>query len=76
MARLGVGSAAFLFPSLTSATLFYPQPASSLLNVRLWGCRDALLATLLFTAKSPEARKRAVLVGAAVDALDLVAYVW
>jgi hypothetical protein len=76
VARLGVGTAGFLFPSLTTNTLFYPTPTTSLLNVRLWGCRDALLAALLYTAKSPEARRRAVLAGAAVDALDLVACVW
>jgi len=76
LARLGIGTAAFLFPSLASSTLFYPQPTSSLLNVRLWGCRDALLATLLYTAKTPDARRRAVLAGAAVDILDMVAAAW
>jgi len=44
--------------------------------VRLWGCRDALLATLLYTAKTPDARRRAVLAGAAVDILDMVAAAW
>ena len=76
LARLGVGTAAFLFPSLTTSTLFYPQPASSLLNTRLWGSRDAALAAMLYTAKTPDARRRAVIAGALVDVLDVVAAGW
>ena len=66
--RIGIGSASFLLPNLTTAALFYPVPAGSLLAVRLFGCRDLLLGTLLWTAKSPEARRRALLAGVAVDA--------
>jgi hypothetical protein len=74
--RIGVGSASFLLPSFTCSALFYPVPATSLLAVRLFGCRDLALGVLLATAKSPEARRRAVLAGVAVDALDVVACVW
>ena len=74
--RIGVGSVSFLLPSFTCSTLFYPVPATSLLAVRLFGCRDLALGVLLATAKSPEARRRAVLAGVAVDALDVVACVW
>jgi hypothetical protein len=74
--RIGVGSASFLLPSLTTNVLFYHLPASSLLSVRLFGCRDLLLGVLLWTAKTPEARRRAVMAGAAVDALDVVACAW
>jgi hypothetical protein len=66
--RTGIGSASFLLPNLTMTALFYPVPAGSLLAVRLFGCRDFLLGTLLWTAKTPEARRRAVLAGVAVDA--------
>lgn len=65
--RMGIGSASFLLPNLTTTALFYPVPAGSLLAVRLFGCRDLLLGTLLWTAKTPEARRRAVLAGVAVD---------
>lgn len=74
--RIGIGSASFPLPSLTTTALFYPLSASSLLAVRLFGCRDPILGTLLWTAKTPEARRRAVLAGAAVDALDVVAAAW
>lgn len=74
--RMGIGSASFFLPSLTTTALFYPVPAGYLLAVRLFGCRDLLFGTLLWTAKTPEARRRAVLAGAAVDALDVVAAAW
>jgi hypothetical protein len=78
-ARLGIGTSAFLFPSITTNLLFFPQPTSSpgsLFNVRAWGSRDALLACLLYTAKTPEAAKRAVIAGAVVDALDIAGAAW
>ncbi|KAE9368657.1 hypothetical protein N431DRAFT_486141 [Stipitochalara longipes BDJ] len=77
--RIGVGTSAFLFPSLTTNLLFFPQPSSSpgsLFNVRAWGSRDALLGALLLTAKTPEARKRALIAGAVVDGLDVVGAFW
>ena len=74
--RIGIGSASFFLPGLTTTALFYPVPAGSLLAVRLFGCRDLLLGTLLWTAKTPEARRRAVMAGAAVDALDIAASAW
>jgi len=48
-------------------------PNTSLLAVRLFACRDAVLGLLLHTAKTPEARRRALMAGIAVDALDLTA---
>jgi hypothetical protein len=66
LARIGVGTSAFLFPSLTT----------SLFHTRAWGSRDALLGVLLYTAKTPEARRRALMVGAAVDVLDVASAVW
>jgi len=74
--RLFIGTSSFLLPSLTTTTLLYPVTNTSLLAVRLFGCRDALLGTLLWTANTPEAKRRAVLAGAAVDALDIVAVAW
>jgi len=74
--RIFIGTSSFLLPQLTTTALFYSIPAGSLLAVRLFGCRDVLLGTLLWTAKTPEARRRAVLAGAAVDALDIVAVAW
>jgi hypothetical protein len=76
LARIGVGTSAFLFPSLTTNLLFSPQPQTSLFHTRAWGSRDALLGVLLYTAKTPEARRRALMVGAAVDVLDVASAVW
>lgn len=75
-ARLGIGTAAFLFPSLTTSLLFSPQQTTSLFHTRAWGSRDALLGALLLTAKSPEARRRALLAGVAVDLADVLAAGW
>lgn len=74
--RIGIGTTAFLFPQLTTTLLFSPQPTTSLFHTRAWGSRDALLGLLLFTAKTPEARRRAVVVGAVVDGLDVVGALW
>lgn len=74
--RMGVGTACFVAPSFTCSTLFYNLPAHSLLAVRLFGGRDALLGALLWTAKTPEARRRAMLAGIAVDVLDVAACAW
>ncbi|KAH8813216.1 hypothetical protein F5884DRAFT_787753 [Xylogone sp. PMI_703] len=71
--RIAVGSASFLVPGFTCQTLMFAIPNSSLLAVRLFGCRDAILGLLLHTAKTPEARRRALLAGIAVDALDITA---
>jgi hypothetical protein len=74
--RAFIGTSSFLLPNLTTQALFYPVPAGSLLAVRLFGARDAVLASLLWTAKTPEARRRAVLAGVAADTLDVVAVGW
>jgi hypothetical protein len=74
--RLLIGTSSFLLPGLTTTTFFYSVPAGSLLAVRLFGCREALLGALLWTAKTPEARRRALLAGAAVDVLDVAAAAW
>ncbi|RFU34376.1 hypothetical protein B7463_g2015, partial [Scytalidium lignicola] len=71
--RIGVGSSSFLLPGFTCQSLMFAIPNSSLLAVRLFGCRDAILGLLLHTAKTPEARRRALLAGIAVDALDITA---
>jgi len=79
LGRIGVGTSAFLLPTLTTNLLFFPQPLSSpgsLFNVRAWGSRDALLGALLLTAKTPEARKRALIAGVVVDGLDVVGALW
>ena len=71
--RTAIGTSCFFLPSLSTSLLFYPLPSSALLSVRLFGCRDAVLGALLWTAKTPEARRTIVLAGAAVDAMDVIA---
>lgn len=69
--RIAVGTASFLLPGFTSQMFMFSIPDTSLLAVRLWASRDALLGVLLLTAKTPEARRRALMAGIAVDALDI-----
>jgi len=71
--RMAVGISCFTFPSFTCATFFYPIPTGSNLAIRMVGSRDFMLGAFLFAAKSPEMRRNAVLIGAAVDALDAAA---
>jgi len=76
VSRMAIGVSCFVLPAFTCASFFYPIPPGSNLAIRMVGSRDFFIGALLYAAKSPEARRNAVLIGAAVDALDAAASIF
>jgi hypothetical protein len=78
LARISLGTAALLFPHWTCSLFRFAAPASSLVVVRLFGVRDAILGEMLYTASDPTAPdggrkelKRALWRNITADSVDM-----
>ncbi|KAI9832698.1 MAG: hypothetical protein M1826_001255 [Phylliscum demangeonii] len=67
-----VGISCLLWPGLTSRVVMLPlETASDTILFRLFGSRDLVVAWLLYASPTPDERRRALIAGAVVDAIDV-----
>ncbi|KAI9887650.1 MAG: hypothetical protein M1823_000514 [Watsoniomyces obsoletus] len=67
-----IGISAIATPGLLAQTFLFPTSPSHYLMTRLFGSRDLTIAGLLWTARTPEERRRALMIGAITDGIDAV----
>ncbi len=67
-----IGISALAVPGLLAQIFLLPTSPANYLMYRLFGSRDLSLAGLLWTAKTPEERRRALMIGAITDGIDTV----
>ncbi len=69
--RLGVGGVSLLAPGLSADLFGIGKDGSNDFVTRLFGSRELALASVLLAAQGPDVR-RAALLGAGIDAIDVL----
>ena len=72
--RLLVGIGSLLVPKTTANVFLIPASPSSII-FRLFGARDAVLGGLLWSADTEALSRQALMIGAMIDAVDVVSTV-